>query len=67
VADGKWYASSSDGDAKTLAPGRECHQIVIDGPLTYLNPGSSFGAASFGRITAANPMRQIQIGGKLMF
>jgi hypothetical protein len=35
--------------------------------VNYLNPGASFGAASFGRITAANPMRQIQIGAKLMF
>ena len=35
--------------------------------VNYMNPGASFGAASFGRITAANPMRQIQIGGKLMF
>jgi hypothetical protein len=35
--------------------------------VNYSNPGSSFGAASFGRITAAGSMRQIQLGGKLMF
>ena len=35
--------------------------------VNFGNPGSSFGAASFGRITTAGPMRQIQIGGKLIF
>ena len=35
--------------------------------VNYGNPGASFGAASFGRITTAGLMRQIQLGGKLMF
>ena len=35
--------------------------------VNYGNPDASFGAAAFGRITAANPMRRIQLGGKLMF
>jgi hypothetical protein len=35
--------------------------------VNYGNPGASFGAASFGRITTAGPMRQIQLGGKVMF
>jgi hypothetical protein len=33
----------------------------------FLNPNSTFGAATFGRITTANPMRQVQIGGRLLF
>jgi hypothetical protein len=35
--------------------------------VNYGNPGSSFNAASFGRITAAGAMRQIQLGAKLLF
>ena len=35
--------------------------------VNYGNPNASFGAAAFGRITTAGPMRQIQIGGKLIF
>jgi hypothetical protein len=35
--------------------------------VNYGNPGASFGAASFGRITSAGRMRQIQVGGKLIF
>jgi len=37
------------------------------GQVNYGNPGSSFGAASFGRITSAGSMRQVQLGGKLLF
>jgi len=33
----------------------------------FLNPGSQFGTATFGRITAAQPMRQIVLGGRLLF
>jgi hypothetical protein len=35
--------------------------------VNYGNPGSSFGASSFGRITSAGSMRQVQLGGKLLF
>ena len=35
--------------------------------VNYGNPGSTFGAASFGRITSAGSMRQVQLGGKLLF
>ena len=38
--------------------------------VNYGNPGSTFGvplAASFGRITSAGTMRQVQLGGKLLF
>jgi hypothetical protein len=31
------------------------------------NPGAVFGTATFGRITAAQPMRRIELGGKLLF
>jgi hypothetical protein len=35
--------------------------------VNYGNPNASFGAAAFGRITSAGSMRQVQLGGKLMF
>ena len=35
--------------------------------VNYSNPNSSFGSAGFGRITGAGSMRQVQLGGKLMF
>ena len=35
--------------------------------VNYGNPGSTFAAASFGRITSAGSMRQMQLGGKLFF
>jgi hypothetical protein len=35
--------------------------------VNYNNPNSSFGAAAFGTITGAGAMRQIQLGGKVMF
>jgi hypothetical protein len=35
--------------------------------VNYGNPNASFGAASFGTITSAGPMRQFQLGGKLLF
>ena len=35
--------------------------------VNYGNPGASFGASSFGRITSAGSMRQVQLGGKLLF
>jgi hypothetical protein len=35
--------------------------------VNYGNPNASFGAAAFGRITSAGAMRQVQLGGKLIF
>ena len=38
--------------------------------VNYGNPGSTFGvplATSFGRITSAGTMRQVQFGGKIFF
>jgi hypothetical protein len=35
--------------------------------VNWGNPNASFGSASFGRITSAGAMRQVQIGGKLLF
>jgi hypothetical protein len=35
--------------------------------VNYNNPNSSFGSASFGRISGAGAMRQVQLGAKLMF
>jgi Carboxypeptidase regulatory-like domain len=35
--------------------------------VNYGNPNASFGAAAFGSITSAGSMRQVQLGGKLLF
>jgi hypothetical protein len=35
--------------------------------VNYNNPNATFGSASFGRISSAQNMRQMQLGGKLMF
>jgi hypothetical protein len=35
--------------------------------VNYGNPGSTFASASFGRITSAGSMRQVQLGGKVLF
>ena len=35
--------------------------------VNYGNPNASYGAAAFGSITSAGSMRQIQLGGKLLF
>jgi hypothetical protein len=35
--------------------------------VNYGNPGASFGAASFGRISSAGSMRQVQLGGRLVY
>lgn len=35
--------------------------------VNYGNPNASFGSAAFGLITSAGSMRQVQLGGKLMF
>ena len=35
--------------------------------VNYGNPGSTFGAATFGRISSAGDMRRMQFGVKLIF
>ena len=35
--------------------------------VNWGNPNASFGSASFGQITSAGSMRQVQLGGKLLF
>ena len=35
--------------------------------VNYNNPNGVFGSAAFGRISAAQNMRQVQLGGKLIF
>jgi hypothetical protein len=35
--------------------------------VNWGNPNSSFGSSSFGQITSAGTMRQVQLGGKLLF
>jgi hypothetical protein len=35
--------------------------------VNYGNPNASFGSSAFGRINTAGPMRQMQLGGKLLF
>ena len=35
--------------------------------VNYGNPNASFGSAAFGSITSPESMRQIQLGGKLLF
>jgi hypothetical protein len=35
--------------------------------VNYGNPNASFGSAAFGRITGAGAMRQMQLGGKVLF
>jgi hypothetical protein len=39
---------------------------LFDRP-NFNNPGSVFGTATFGRITSAQSMRQVQLGPKLLF
>ena len=35
--------------------------------VNYGNPNATFGAATFGRISSAGNMRQVQLGGKMIF
>jgi hypothetical protein len=41
----------------------------VFGTVNYANPNASFGSAAFGLInsTGTNTMRQVQLGGKVMF
>jgi len=35
--------------------------------VNWGNPNTTLGAAAFGRISSAGPMRQMQLGAKLVF
>ena len=35
--------------------------------VNYNNPNTTYAAANFGRITGAGSMRQVQLGGKVLF
>jgi hypothetical protein len=35
--------------------------------VNWLSPNTTLGSASFGNVTSANPMRQMQLGAKLLF
>jgi len=35
--------------------------------VNYNSPNTTFAAANFGRITGAGSMRQVQLGGKILF
>src|SRR5262249_31778345 len=39
----------------------------VFGNVNYNNPNGVFGSSSFGRISSAQNMRQVQLGGKLVF
>ena len=43
----------------------ECYNIFNN--VNYGNPNTTFAAANFGRITSAGTMRQVQLGGKILF
>ncbi len=43
----------------------ECYNIFNN--VNYGNPNTTFAAANFGRITSAGSMRQVQLGGKILF
>jgi len=43
----------------------ECYNLFNN--VNYGNPNTTFAAANFGRITSAGSMRQVQLGGKVLF
>jgi hypothetical protein len=53
-------------------PGRAEFQFRVEGfnvfnHPNFLNPNAQFGTANFGRITQAYTMRQVQLGGRIVF
>jgi hypothetical protein len=58
---------------KTIPVGAEVRlQVRVEvfnvfNQVNYGNPNASYGAAAFGSITSAGSMRQMQLGGKLLF
>ena len=70
---GPKYSSTDLSFMKTVPVGGEMRfQVRVEifnifNQVNYNNPNSSFGSAAFGTITGAGSMRQIQLGGKLLF
>jgi Carboxypeptidase regulatory-like domain/TonB dependent receptor-like, beta-barrel len=70
---GPKFSSTDLSLMKTVPVGGEMRfQIRVEmfnifNQVNYGNPNASYGAAAFGSITSAGSMRQIQLGGKLLF
>ena len=70
---GPKFSSTDLSFMKTIPVGGEMRLQVrvemfnIFNQVNYGNPNASYGAAAFGSITSAGSMRQIQLGGKLLF
>ena len=70
---GPKFASTDLSFMKTVPVGGDVRlQIRVEifnvfNRVNYGNPNASFGSAAFGSITSAGSMRQLQLGGKLLF
>ncbi len=73
VLRGPKFSSTDLSFMKTVPVGGQARfQIRVEifnifNQVNYNNPNASFGSAAFGTITAAGTMRQMQLGGKLLF
>ena len=73
VLRGPKFSSTDLSFMKTIPVGGEVRfQVRVEvynifNQVNYGNPNASYGAAAFGSITSAGSMRQIQLGGKLLF
>ena len=73
VLRGPKFSSTDLSFMKTVPVGGQARfQIRVEifnifNQVNYVNPNASFGSAAFGTITAAGTMRQMQLGGKLLF
>ena len=73
VLRGPKFSSTDLSFMKTVPVGGQARfQIRVEifnifNQVNYNNPNASFGSAAFGTITAAGSMRQMQLGGKLLF
>ena len=70
---GPKFSSTDLSFMKTVPVGGQARfQIRVEifnifNQVNYNNPNASFGSAAFGTITGAGTMRQMQLGGKLLF
>ena len=70
---GPKFSSTDLSFMKTVPVGGELRfQVRVEvfnvfNQVNYNNPNASFGSAAFGSITSAGSMRQLQLGGKLLF
>jgi len=70
---GPKFSSTDLSFMKTVPVGGQMRMQVrveifnIFNQINYNNPNATFGSAAFGTITGAGSMRQIQLGGKLLF